>query len=82
MFSGCKSITSLDLSHFDFSNKNMEFFFTSCSSLKYVKFSKEKKLVNSVERMFSGCILLTSIDISSFDFKQKIWNIYFQIAIY
>ena len=70
MFSGCTNITSLDLSHFDFSNKNMEFFFVSCSYLKYIKFSEEKKLVTSIDRMFAGCAALTSLDLSSFDFKQ------------
>ena len=41
IFSWYTSIISFDLSHFEFSNKYMEFF-TSCISLKYTKFSKEK----------------------------------------
>ena len=68
MFCDCSSLLSIDLSNFSLSQKYMEEFFSGCSSLTSIKFSKEYKLVGKINRMFYQCSSLTSIDLYNFDF--------------
>ena len=69
MFSGCSSLTSLDLSGFDTSNvTSMEDMFSDCSSLISLDLSSfDTSNVTDMDSMFSGCSGLVSLDISSFD---------------
>ena len=68
MFRDCISLLSLDLSNFSLSQKSMANFFSGCTSLKTIKFSKEYKLVGNIYHMFYDCSSLISIDLSGFDF--------------
>jgi len=68
MFINCISLLSLDLSNFSLSQKSMTNFFSGCTSLKTIKFSKEYKLVGNIYHMFYECSSLKSIDLSGFDF--------------
>ena len=68
MFSGCKSLTSLDLNNFNTQNlTNMAFMFEGCTSLTSLDISnfKSNYLVD-MEYMFSGCFSLKYIDMSGF----------------
>ncbi|MEB3362999.1 BspA family leucine-rich repeat surface protein [Lactobacillus sp. R2/2] len=68
-FDGCKSLTSLDLSHFDTSNvTNMSYMFDKCSSLTSITFSDKFKADQTTDMsyMFEGCQNLSNIDLSTF----------------
>ena len=69
MFSGCSSLTSLDLSNFNTENvTNMVGMFEICSaltSLDLSNFNTEK--VTNMNGMFYCCSGLTSLDVSSFN---------------
>ena len=69
MFSGCSSLTSLDVSNFNTSNvTNMGDMFRGCSSLTSLNVSSfDTSNVTRMYNMFSGCSSLTSLDLSSFD---------------
>ena len=69
MFSGCNSLTELDVSKFDTSNvTNMANMFDSCNSLASLDVSKfDTSNVTNMENMFAGCNKLTTIDISNWD---------------
>ena len=69
MFSGCSSLTSLDLSNFNTSNvTNMHNMFSGCSSLTSLDVSSFNTLnITSMYEMFSSCSSLTTLDLSSFD---------------
>ena len=69
MFSGCSSLTSLDLSSFDTSKvRSMRHMFSGCSSLTILNLiSFDTSKVGYMSSMFSGCSSLTSLDLSSFD---------------
>lgn len=69
MFSGCSSLTSLDLSSFNTSNvSSMDQMFRGCSSLASLDLSSfNTSNVTSMAHMFRGCSSLTSIDLSSFN---------------
>ena len=69
MFSGCSSLTSLDLSGFDTSNvTKMEAMFSDCSSLISLDLSSfDTSNVTDMDSMFKGCSGLASLDLSSFD---------------
>ncbi len=69
MFSGCTSLTSLNLSGFDTSNViEMYSMFYNCSSLKSVNLSSfNTSQVTSFAQLFNGCTNLTDLDLSSFD---------------
>jgi surface protein len=75
MFSGCESLTSLDLSSFDTSNvTNMEGMFSGCSNLTSLDLSSfDTSNVTKMVQMFAGCESLTSLDISSFN-TSKVTN--------
>lgn len=69
MFSGCSSLTSLDLRNFDTSNAtSMDRMFSGCSSLTSLDVSSfNTSNVRSMEAMFLRCESLTSVDVSTFD---------------
>ena len=62
MFHGCHSMTSFDLSNFDFAQvKDMECLFEKCTSLESVDLSNFNKTGNIPAGMFSACDKLTNI---------------------
>ena len=69
MFSGCSSLTSLDVTHFNTENvKYMNSMFYSCSSLTSLDvthFNTAK--VGNMNGMFSSCSKLTSLDVTHFN---------------
>ena len=69
MFSGCYSLTSLDVSSFNTSNvKDMGSMFYCCSSLTSLDVSGfNTSNVKNMRSMFCGCTILTSLDVSSFN---------------
>lgn len=80
MFSGCSSLTSLDLSTFNGSVTDMAGMFSGCSSLKKLDLSSldtsniygktwedENGYSGSVSEMFKGCTSLVELDLSSFE---------------
>ena len=75
MFSGCSSLTSLDLSHFDTQNvTNMEGMFFGCSSFTSLDLSNfDTQNVTNMEGMFFGCSSFTSLVLSHFD-TQNVTN--------
>ena len=68
MFSGCSSLTALDLSKFNTSNvTNMIRVFEDCSSLTKLDLSSfDTSKVNDMIGMFNGCSNLKELDLSSF----------------
>ena len=68
MFSGCSSLTSLNLSHFDTQNVEvMTEMFKNCESLTSLDISSfETQNVENMKGMFAGCKKLTYLDISGF----------------
>ena len=69
MFSGCSSLTSLDLSSFKTNGvTDMHYMFFDCSSLISLDLSSFKTdNVTEMSGLFSGCSSLTSLDLSSFN---------------
>ena len=69
MFSGCSSLTSLDVSGFDTSNATgMSYMFEGCSGLTALDVSGfNTSKVTSMHQMFGGCQNLTSLDVSKFN---------------
>ena len=69
MFSGCKGLTSLDLSSFNTAKvTNMSYMFYGCSGLTSLDVSKFNTAeVTRMDDMFSGCKGLTSLDVSKFN---------------
>ena len=69
MFSGCSSLTSLDLSGFNTANVvAMESMFSGCSGLTRLDLSNfNTAKVKYMGSMFYGCSGLTSLDLSSFN---------------
>ena len=78
MFSGCKNLTSLDLSSFDTSKvTGMMDMFSGCSSLTSLDLSNfDTSKVTDMMSMFSGCSSLTSLDLSNFD-TSNVTTMYF-----
>ena len=68
MFSGCSSLTALDLSKFNTSNvTNMIRVFEDCSSLTKLNLSSfDTSKVNDMIGMFTDCSNLKELDLSSF----------------
>ena len=75
MFCGCKSLTSIDLSHFNTSNvTNMWAMFNKCES--FTTFNLEQfntSKVTDMRGMFYGCSSLTNLDLSHFDVSKVIY---------
>jgi len=69
MFSGCSSLTELDLSSLETGNvTNMHYMFSGCGSLAELDMSGfETGNVTNMSAMFSGCRSLTKLDLSGFD---------------
>ena len=69
MFSGCESLTALDLSNFDTSKvEKMDGMFSGCKSLTSLDLSNfDTSKVTTMGGMFSGCGSLTALDLSNFD---------------
>ena len=68
MFSGCESLTSLDLSSFDTRNvTNMDRMFCSCKSLTSLDLSSfDTKNVTNMDGMFIFCNSMTRLNLSNF----------------
>lgn len=77
MFSGCSSLTSLDVSKFDTSKvTSMYEMFSRCHSLTSLDVSKfNTSLVTDIGAMFAYCSSLTSLDVSNFD-TSKVTSMY------
>ena len=75
MFSGCSSLTSLDLSNFDTSNvTNMSTMLLSCSGLTSLVLSYfDTSNVTNMSAMLMSCSGLTSLDLSNFDMSNVIY---------
>ena len=69
MFSGCSSLTSINLTGLDTSNvTSMKSMFSGCSSLTSINLTGlDTSNVTSMESMFYGCSSLTSIDLTGLD---------------
>ncbi|MBO5632076.1 MAG: BspA family leucine-rich repeat surface protein, partial [Aeriscardovia sp.] len=65
-FSGCSSLSSLDLTHFDTSNvENMSEMFSGCSSLSSLDLTHfDTSKVTKMDNMFLNCSSLKSLDVS------------------
>ena len=75
MFSGCTSLTSINLSTFDTSAAiNMSSMFNNCSALTTLNLSIfDTANVTNMSSMFNGCINLTKLDLSNFN-TAKVTN--------
>ena len=69
MFSGCSSLTSLDLSSFNTSKvTDMRGLFAGCKNLRSLNVSSfNTSNVQHMDAMFKGCSSLTSLDLSNFN---------------
>ncbi len=72
MFSGCTSVTSLDLSAFDTTSvTSMASMFNNCSQLTTLDISNfSTSKVTDMSLMFSSCKKITALDLSHFDTKN------------
>ena len=72
MFSGCSSLTSLDVTHFNTENvTNMSFMFSNCSALTSLDVTKFNTAnVTDMSNMFLGCSKLTSLDVTNFNTEK------------
>ena len=72
MFYNCRSLTTLDLSHFDTSNvTNMAWMFSNCNSLTTMDLSHfDTSNVTNMYCMFWDCTSLTTLDLSHFDMSN------------
>ena len=75
MFSGCESLTALDISSFNTAKvTNMSHMFYGCDSLTALDLSSfNTAKVTDMSWMFSCCDSLTALDLSSFD-TSKVTN--------
>ena len=73
-FVSCRSLNSIDLSHFDTSNvEDMTSMFSGCTSLEKLDLSSfNTSKVNNFSFMFDGCTRLKTIDLSSFNTSNGI----------
>ena len=80
MFSGCNSLTSLDVSNFDTSQvTSMSSMFYKCSKLPSLDVSKfDTSQVTNMSSMFDYCSSLTSLDVSKFDTSEvaNMWSMF------
>ncbi len=77
MFSGCESLTELDVSGFDTSKvTDMGYMFNNCKSLTELDVSGfDTAKVTDMRGMFNSCKSLTALDVSGFD-TSKVTNMY------
>ena len=75
MFSGCASLTNINLSNFNTQKvTNMEYMFSGCTSLTNINLSNfNTQKVTNMECMFKGCSSLTDINLSNFN-TQNVTN--------
>ena len=75
MFSGCSSLTELNVSNFNTSAvKDMWGMFKGCSGLKELNVSNfNTSKVGNMMEMFSGCSGLKELNVSNFN-TSKVWN--------
>ena len=75
LFSGCKSLTNIDLSNFNTQNiTNMSGMFSECNSLTNIDLSNfNTQNVTNMMAMFYECNSLTNIDLSNFN-TQNVTN--------
>ena len=75
MFSGCSSLTTLNLSNFNTQSvTNMSYMFSGCSSLTTLDLSNfNTQKVTNMSYMFYNCSSLTDLNLSSFK-TQKVTN--------
>ena len=68
LFSGCKSLTTIDLSNFNTQNvTDMSYMFSYCNSLTTIDLSNfNTQNVTNMSSMFYYCNSLTTIDLSNF----------------
>ena len=76
MFSGCSSLTSLDVSKWDTSSvTEMGSMFSGCSSLASLDVSKwDTSKVTSMNDLFNGCSSLASLEVSSWN-TSNVWYV-------
>ena len=69
MFSGCSTLTALDLSSFDTTRvESMSSMFSGCSTLTALELSSfDTTSVRKMYSMFQGCSSLKALDLSSFN---------------
>ncbi len=69
MFSGCSSLTTLDLSKFNTEKvTNMKGMFSFCSNLTTLNLSNfNTENITDMARMFEKCVRLTTLDVSKFN---------------
>ena len=75
MFSGCSSLTSLDVSNFDTSQlTSMKSMFYGCRNIIHLNVSSFKTTnLTDVTTMFTECASLITLDLSNFD-TSKVTN--------
>ena len=76
MFRDCRSLTNLDLSHFDTKNiEDMYYMFAGCENLTHLDLrSFNTKKVKNMSGMFAGCKKLTQLDLSNFNTDKVIYT--------
>lgn len=76
LFSGCKSLTNLDLSNFDTSNvTTMSEMFSNTQSLTSLDLSNfDTSKVTTMNSMFQSCLNLKDLNLSNFD-ASKVTNV-------
>ena len=74
LFLNCTTLTSLDLSNFNFSNvKDISHMFSKCKSLNYLNFGNiDTSNVITMYNMFSLCTSLKSLDLSNLNTSNVI----------
>ena len=77
MFYSCKSLTSLDVTHFNTANvTDMSYMFSLCRSLKSLDVTHFNTAnVTNMRSMFSACRSLTSLDVTHFN-TANVTNMY------
>ena len=72
MFSGCKSLESIDITNFNTSTvKNMRWMFANCQKLTTINLKEiDTSQVTDMSYMFQNCSSLANLDVSSFDTSQ------------
>ena len=75
-FSECHSLTSLDLSSFNFSAvENATYMFYYCKSLEYLVLPKQMTSLLYIKGMFAHCYNLTSINLGFLENASKVQNL-------
>ena len=76
MFRDCRSLTSLDLSHFDTKNiEGMYYMFAGCENLTHLDLrSFNTKKVKNMSGMFAGCKKLTQLDLSNCNVDHVVYT--------